>query len=635
MDYTRMYSLPNDITLADYLFHRLNQFKIHTVFGLPGEFNMPLIDKLLTIPDLKWAGNANELNAAYAADGYARIKGIGCLLTTFGVGELSSINGIAGSYAEHVGVLHIIGMPPSSIQTSQLLLHHTLGNGDYTVFHRIASELACYSTVLNDTDYLTKEIDLSIVKAWTLQRPVYLGIPMNFISYPIKSNLLNKDLDFTLESNNEISQDDVIELILKNIYRCKKPVIVVDACVTRHNIEKETEELFRRTKFPVLVTPMAKGSVDESLPEFAGVFCGSISSPQVREVLDSVDLLLVIGCTLPEFTTSSFHFSYKSKHCIFIFSDYIKYRNTTFADLNIKQLIKKLLLALDVSKIKNFQLQENNNGNIYIPNIKLNPTLLLRQEWVWNQLSHWFQDGDIIITETGTTAFGINQTKFPHNARGISQSLWGSTGYSLGACLGASFALSEIRKEQQVINNITQNVFPLFKDPPKHRVILFIGDGAFQLTVQELSTIIRWGLTPYIFIMNNHGYSGDRFLHHRSDAGYYDIPQWDYLGLLEVFGAKIYESKKIITVGDFEKMVNNPNFAIDSVLRMIEIVLPPMDVPQALMDKWRLEQEEEKKKVDHNQPMDWDSTTPGSTISTQTVNSTPSSDEQETPSPTP
>lgn len=73
-----------------------------------------------------------------------------------------------------------------------------------------------------------------------------------------------------------------------------------------------------------------------------------------------------------------------------------------------------------------------------------------------------------------------------------------------------------------------------------------MGDGAFQLTVQELSTIVKWGLTPYIFVMNNQGYSVDRFLHHRSDASYYDIQPWNYLGLLRVFGCTNYETKKLL-----------------------------------------------------------------------------------------
>lgn len=615
--YTERYSLPNEITMSEYLFHRMKQLKIYTIFGLPGDYNMALIDKLYKVPNLRWAGNANELNAAYAADGYARIKGISCLLTTFGVGELSSINGIAGSYAEHVGILHIIGMPPSSSQTSKLLLNHTLGNGDCNVFYRMASELASYATIIEDTDFCVQEIDTCIIKAWTLQKPVYLGVPINFVDFMVNSDLLNNNLNFSVTPNDPSTEDDVVETILSYLYKAKKPIIVVDACVTRHHAEKEVEEFCKKTEFQTLVTPMAKGAIDENLPQFSGVYCGSISSPSVREVLDGVDLIIVLGCTLAEFSTSSFHLSYKNKHRILVFPDSIKIKSATYCGLNIKPLMRKLLDKLELTKItqsKNF-----NSDNFSIPEVQLSSNLLLRQEWVWSKISNWFKEGDIIITETGTSAFGVNQTKFPHNAKGISQSLWGSVGYSLGACLGASFAVSEIKKDEESVEDLVHDVFlPVVKET--HRVILFIGDGAFQLTVQELSTIIKWGLTPYIFVMNNHGYSGDRFLHHRSNADYYDIPQWDYLGLLKVFGAKEYESRKIITVGDFQRMVNDPVFCDTDMLRMIEIVLPPMDVPQALMDKWRSDQEANRKKSEHI-ASDRDTVTPGSAASTSTIQS--------------
>ena len=114
MNYTDSNGLPDSISIAEYLFHRLKQLHIETIFGLPGAFNATLLDKLNEIPGLRWAGNTNELNAAYAADGYSRLKGLGCIITTFGVGELSAINGVAGSFAEHVGLLHVVGMPPTS-----------------------------------------------------------------------------------------------------------------------------------------------------------------------------------------------------------------------------------------------------------------------------------------------------------------------------------------------------------------------------------------------------------------------------------------------------------------------------------------------------------------------------------------
>lgn len=597
MNYTQSNGLPEYITLSEYLFHRLKQLNIETIFGLPGAFNTALIDKLYTVLNLRWAGNTNELNAAYAADGYSRLKGLGCLVTTFGVGELSAVNGIAGSYAEHVGILHVVGMPPTSAQTKQLLLHHTLGNGDYNVYSRMASEITANTRLISDTELCAEHVDQSICTAWIQQKPVYLGIPINLNDTPVESKKLNYALNIQAPTNNPVVENEVIEQILNKIYKAKNPVIISDACVTRHRLIKQTQEFCERTKFPVFATPMSKGSIDESLMSFGGVFMGSISSPDVREVVDFADVLIVIGCLLSDFNTSSFHFAYKTKDNVLIYPTCVKLKNSTYPDLYIESLMKALLFALDESRIT---YTATHPQRMIVPRSELPNRHSLRQEWIWNQISHWFREGDIIITETGTSSFGINQTKFPHGSSGISQPLWGSVGYSLGACLGASFALQELKLNQL-------NPFP-------SRVILFVGDGAFQLTVQELSTIIRWGLTPYIFILNNQGYSVDRFLHHRSNASYYDIQSWDYLRLLPTFGATSYETKKVVTVGDFLQMIHDPGFSKDDKIRLLEIMLPPMDVPQALMDKWLTEQETKKRTGSES-----DISTPSSQISIKRI----------------
>lgn len=583
MNYTDSNGLPDSISIAEYLFHRLKQLHIETIFGLPGAFNATLLDKLNEIPGLRWAGNTNELNAAYAADGYSRLKGLGCIITTFGVGELSAINGVAGSFAEHVGLLHVVGMPPTSAQTKQLLLHHTLGNGDYKVFHRMASEVTCYSTVINDKDLCGDEVDDCIAKAWTLQKPVYMGIPVNLVDTSVNSQRLNTALNLNLPSNDEQTENELVKQILQQLYKSKNPVIIADACVTRHRIVPETVELCQRTNFPIFATPMSKGAIDETLPNFGGVFMGSISSPEVREVVNFADFSIVIGCMLSDFSTSSFHFNYKAKECVLLYPTSVKFKHAIYPDLRIKSLMANLLRNLNESKIK---YQSQPTPQMIIPRSELPSRHSLRHEWVWNQMSHWFQEGDIIITETGTSAFGINQTHFPHSSRGISQALWGSVGYTLGACLGASFAANEMARDQVTA--------------VPHRVILFVGDGAFQLTVQEVSTMIRWGLTPYIFVMNNQGYSVDRFLHHRSNASYYDIQTWEYLRLIPLFGARHYETRKIVTVGDFLEMIHDPLFATNDKIRMLEIMLPPMDVPQALMDRWLTEQENKKRAAEES-----------------------------------
>jgi len=328
-----------DITLGKYLFERLKQVEVSTIFGLPGDFNLTLLDKIYEVDGMRWAGNANELNAAYAADGYSRVKGLACLVTTFGVGELSAVNGVAGAYAEHVGLLHVVGVPSISSQANQLLLHHTLGNGDFTVFHRMSKNISHTTAFLSDIQSAPAEIDRCIRDAYVYQRPVYLGIPANLVDLTISSSLLEKPLNLSLKPNDAEAEEEVVESTLKLIEESKNPIILVDACASRHNCKQETKELVEITQFPVFTTPMGKGTIDEGgvgglleddpasieklkkkldhgssvSSRFGGVYVGNLSHPEVKEAVENADLILSIGSLLSDFNTGSFSYSYKTK----------------------------------------------------------------------------------------------------------------------------------------------------------------------------------------------------------------------------------------------------------------------------------------------------------------------------------
>lgn len=602
MTYVQFHKLPEQITIAEYICHRLRQLNIKTIFGLPGEFNMPLLDKIFEMDGMRWAGNANELNAAYAADGYSRIKGLACLITTFGVGELSVLNGVAGSFAEHVGLLHIVGMPPTGAQTKQLLLHHTLGNGDYNVFYRMGSDIACHSRILNDSELCYSHVDTCIEMAWNEQRPVYLGIPVNRIHMMVPSSQLNQPLNldtlkYPSDNNNLIDlklpeqinkkYDELTDNILKKIYSSERPVIVIDAGVIRHQITKKAEDFVKLTQFPSFVTPMGKGSVNENLSNFDGVFTGSLSRPNVKELVDNSDCVIVLGCLLPEFSTTTFHFCYrtKSKNKIFIYPKSVKMKNITYPDIKIEIVLEKLLLKYDPARISR---TFNHIDTINVPRQTLSNDQLLKQEWVWHEFAKWFKPGDVIVTEVGSSAFGITQIKFPPKTLSISQPLWGSAGFSIGACLGVLFATNELKADSLSNGSIYSSSEKSLnsKSLQERRVILFVGDGAFQISMQEISTMIRWNLTPYIFLLNNEGYSVDRFMNKKTNLSKFDVQPWKYLDVFNIFGNTNYETRKIVTLGDLREMLNDKYFNVDNKIRLVEIILPSTDVPPALLEKW-------------------------------------------------
>ncbi|AGO09918.1 AaceriAAL073Wp [[Ashbya] aceris (nom. inval.)] len=554
----------SEITLGRYLFERLKQVDVKTIFGVPGDFNLSLLDKVYEVDGLRWAGNANELNASYAADGYARVKKISCLVTTFGVGELSALNGIAGSYAEHVGVLHVVGVPSTSAQAKQLLLHHTLGNGDFTVFHRMSANISDTTAMITDISSAPAEIDRCIRTCYVNQRPVYLGLPANMVDLTVPASLLDKEIDLSLKPNDPEAEEEVVSTVLELVKKAKNPVILSDACASRHDVKQETKQLIDVTQFPAFVTPMGKGSIDEQHPRFGGVYVGTLSSPDVKEAVESADLILSVGALLSDFNTGSFSYSYKTKNIVEFHSDHTKIRNATFPGIKMKTVLQNLVKRIgDAAK----GYQPNSVPSYPAPNADADPKTPLKQEWLWNQVSNFLQEGDVVITETGTAAFGINQTRFPNSTIGISQVLWGSIGFTTGACLGAAFAAEEI-------------------DPNK-RVILFIGDGSLQLTVQEISTMVRWGLKPYLFVLNNDGYTIERLIHGET-AQYNCIQPWKHLDLLPTFGAKDYETHRVSTTGEWKTLTEKAEFNKNSSIRMIEVMLDVMDAPSSLIKQAKL-----------------------------------------------
>ncbi|GBL51546.1 Pyruvate decarboxylase 2 [Candidozyma auris] len=548
----------SEITLGRYLFERLNQLQVQTIFGLPGDFNLSLLDKIYEVDGMRWAGNANELNAAYAADGYSRVKGLACLVTTFGVGELSALNGVGGAYAEHVGLLHVVGVPSISSQAKQLLLHHTLGNGDFTVFHRMSNNISQTTAFISDINSAPGEIDRCIREAWVHQRPVYVGLPANLVDLTVPASLLDTPIDLSLKKNDPDAQEEVIETVLDLVDKSKNPIILVDACASRHSCRDEVRRLVDSTSFPVFVTPMGKSAVNESHPRFGGVYVGSLSEPNVKEAVENADLVLSIGALLSDFNTGSFSYSYKTKNIVEFHSDYTKIRQATFPGVQMKEALNVLLEKIP-SHVANYK-------PLPVPQRRVIPSpgdkAAISQEWLWSRLSSWFREGDIVITETGTSAFGIVQSYFPDNCIGISQVLWGSIGFTVGATLGAVMAAQEI--------------------DPKKRVILFVGDGSLQLTVQEISTMVKWETTPYLFVLNNDGYTIERLIHGET-ATYNDIQPWDNLGLLPLFKARDYETNRVATVGEIEALFNNSAFNENTKIRMVEVMLPRMDAPQNLV----------------------------------------------------
>jgi TPP-dependent 2-oxoacid decarboxylase len=161
-------------TVGRYLLSRLQRIGVKHVFGVPGDYNLDFLDAVLESP-IRWVGNCNELNAGYAADGYARLNGVGAAAVTYGVGGLSILNAVAGAFAEHVPVIVINGAPPSRRRESGALVHHLVSN--YYLQLDIYRKITADATLLADPKSAPDEIDRVIRNCLALKLPAYLELP--------------------------------------------------------------------------------------------------------------------------------------------------------------------------------------------------------------------------------------------------------------------------------------------------------------------------------------------------------------------------------------------------------------------------------------------------------------------------
>lgn len=553
-------ALKKPVDVAEYLFTRLSQVGIRSVHGLPGDYNLVALD-YLPKANLKWVGSVNELNAGYAADGYARVKGISAIITTFGVGELSAINAMAGSFSEHIPVVHIVGCPSTISQRNGMLLHHTLGNGDFNVFANMNAEISCDVAKLNNPSEIAGQIDHAIRECWIRSRPVYIMLPTDMVQKKIEGATLDQPIDLESAPNEAEREDYVVDVVLKYLHAAKKPIMLVDACAIRHRVLPEVHALLNKLKIPVYVTPMGKGAVDETHANYGGVYAGEGSDSAVKEQVEASDLILTIGALKSDFNTAGFSYRTSQLNTIDFHSTHVAVRYSEYPGVHMRGVLRKVTDRVDVGKLSIIQTPNIENR---LPSKQKDPSPTITQAWLWPRVGNFLRENDIVVTETGTSNFGIWDTRFPAGVTALSQVLWGSIGWSVGACQGAALAAKDAEQNR--------------------RTILFVGDGSFQLTAQELTTMIRHKLRVTIFCICNDGYTIERFIH-GMEAEYNDIVQWKYQDLVTVFGGndKTTAKYQVRTKDELNKLMTDKTFNDHDGVQFVELYMEKDDAPRALV----------------------------------------------------
>ncbi|KAG9845030.1 pyruvate decarboxylase, partial [Aureobasidium melanogenum] len=509
------------ITLADYVFARLHQLGIRSVFGVPGDYNLRLLD-FVEPAGLHWVGNCNELNSAYAADAYARIHGVSALITTFGVGELSAVNGIAGAYAEKAPIISIVGTPARATQEARTNVHHTFADGDFNRFAAMHTHVTIAQTNLLDPRTAPEQFDMTVQQALIHSRPVYIQLPADMVDVKVSAAGLKSKISLPPISN-DVNESKVSGRILELMYSAKKPLIYVDGESRCLDILDEINELVKTTGWPVWTSPFGKGLVDEHLESFQGIYNADLGSESAKTYFESADLALVFGPHYSSTNTGLFSSIPKQAISVSFSERHVKIDTEITRDVSNKKLVGMLLEQLDHSKISKSEAAPEPSK--VTPFVESSGSLT--QKDFYRVINPMLKPGDIVMGETGTASHGTRDLVLPSGSYYFTAVTWLSIGYMLPAALGASLAQRDSENWRKRSGST---------DTSGDRVVLFIGDGSLQMTVQEISTMIRERLNIIIVVINNDGYTIERVIHGRKQT-YNDIASWRYLQALNMFGA--------------------------------------------------------------------------------------------------
>jgi TPP-dependent 2-oxoacid decarboxylase len=534
------------ITVGEYLFQRLESLGVNHIFGVPGDYVLGLMDVLNKTP-IELVCNCNELNAGYAADAYARLRGIGAVCVTYGVGGFSLLNAVVGAYAERVPLVVISGAPNSSVRQSSLLLHHT--TGDYNLQFSIMEKATVAAVILSDASQAAYQIDRVLADCLHHKRPVYIEIPVDLVDRPCIPPEIHPVVAAKL-TNPDVLQEAVAEAV-ELLAKAKSPVILAGVEFHRFDLADKLLKFLETTGYPIATTMLGKSCISEMHPQFIGNYIGALSREYIRERIESADCLLCLGAIMSDMNLGAYTANLDDYKIINANSEKVKIKHHFYQPVYLGDFIDGLIKNLDHRAAETLNIKPSSYS--LSQTFTAEPGAKLTNMRFYERVNHFLEDESIVIADTGDAIVATMDLLMREKTNFIGQAFYLSIGYSIPACLGAAMA------------------------EPHRRPIVFVGDGAFQMTVQELSTIIRHKLNPIIFLINNDGYTIERVIR---DGSYNDLQPWKYHQIPQVFGESW--SCEVKTEGELEVALVKAK-ANHECVSFIEIHLDRLDCSQGLI----------------------------------------------------
>jgi indolepyruvate decarboxylase len=531
--------------VADYIVERISAEGISHCFGVAGDYVFPICDAVDSSPKMKWIGCANELNASYAADGYARIRGAAMLATTYGVGELSALNGVMGAKAERSLVFHVVGMPSYQHQRVGKIAHHTLGDGVFGNFIDLSGSAACCHAIITPENCVL-ELERVIAEAKRNNQPAYIAVPSDYALSPV----VPVEVKPTPPRSNEAALQKAMAIIGERINKAEKVVAFPAFTISRLGLQSEAQKAIEAIGCPFVTTLMEKCVIDEGHPQFAGMYAGAASDPKARQIAEGANLVLDLGgVNLNDITTAAYSAQLNRSRFITVGLNDVRIEDNVIAGVRLADVLAEM------TKLKPSSPRYQAKPQGLAP-VTGNPSNKITMDALYPRYAAFLRPRDTVVIETGSTSLGLTPTTLPNGVRLEAQVLWGSIGWATPAALGMALA------------------------DPDRRTVLITGEGSHQLTANDIGAMGRFGANVIVFVLNNSGYLIERALEENPDWTYNDLAPWKYAELPKALGCADWFTAGVSTLGELDEAMKSARASKTGAY--IEIVGGKMDMPPAL-----------------------------------------------------
>lgn len=530
-------------TISKYLIERLHELGVRKAFGIPGDYVLGFYEQLCRGP-IEVIGTTREDGAGFAADAYARLTGLGVVCVTYCVGGLSVVNSVAGAYAEKSPLIVISGSPGIRERARDALLHHKVHGFDTQ--REVFEKITVANAVLDDPWTAFREVDRVLDRVMRFKRPGYLEIPRDraemVAPYPHVSTSMAAGSD-----GQQLSE--AVEEAAGMVRKARRPVVMLGVEVHRFALQAQALRIAERNSLPITTTLLGKSVVAETHPLYRGVYEGALGRDEVRNLVEQSDCVLMLGTFLTDINMGIHTARLDPSRCIHATSEDLQIRHHHFPDVRLQDFIRELGdRSLRTENAVLSSPPASAARSEFIPS----PSTPLTVRRLFEHVNSLLSEEMVVICDVGDSLFAAADLVMPRTTEFLSPAYYTSMGFAIPAALGVSAA------------------------DATSRPLVFVGDGAFQMTGMELSTIAKMNFAPVIVVLNNKGYTTERFI---KDGSFNDIHPWQYHRVTELLGAGLgfeVRTEEELVSATRQAFANKESFSL------INVHLDPYDHSEAL-----------------------------------------------------